>query len=102
VSGSMSEHGFWAADLGLALSMTGSHDEAVRTLRAAVGTCEGPVSPFEWMRAHLALAKVLEADGDKPEARALYKVIVDTWGGAKPRSVAADEARSRLLALGEK
>ena len=102
VSRSMSEHGFWAADLGLALSMTGSHDEAVRTLRAAVGTCEGPVSPFEWMRAHLALAKVLEADGDKPEARALYKVIVDTWGGAKPRSVAADEARSRLLALGEK
>ena len=68
--------------------------------RSRAKSCHALVIPFEHTRASDALGQALEATGDKPGACAAYKVVLDRWGKAKPRSVTADHARARSTALG--
>jgi hypothetical protein len=49
---------------------------------------------------HETRAQALETKKDTEGACAAYKVVLDRWGHAKPRSVTADQARERAKALG--
>jgi hypothetical protein len=47
------------------------------------------------VRAQLLLGDALAAKGDNAGACAAYKVVVDRWAGAKPRSITAEEAKRK-------
>lgn len=69
---------------------------------AGQGIGQGPVFPDtrQMMFEHLLRGRVDEDAGDKTSACSHYAKILERWGHAKPRSVTAEEARSRLKALG--
>jgi eukaryotic-like serine/threonine-protein kinase len=79
--------------------LAGRTEEAIPHLRRAVGNCNAPGEPGVQMRAAVDLGLALEAT-DKASACASYKLVLDRWGHAKPRSVTADRARDRAKALG--
>jgi eukaryotic-like serine/threonine-protein kinase len=68
-------------------------------LREVVVPCSLLDDPFLHTRAELWLGQALEDTGDKPAACAAYRVVLDRWGGASPRSVTADTAARRVAAL---
>jgi serine/threonine protein kinase/tetratricopeptide (TPR) repeat protein len=76
----------------------GLAEDAVPYLRRAVANCNGPVEPGVSVRAALDLGLALEAR-DTSGACAAYKIVLDRWGRATPRSVTADKARKRARAL---
>jgi serine/threonine-protein kinase len=51
------------------------------------------------MRAHLHLGDALASKGDTASACAAYRVVLDRWGSARPRSVTADQARAHAASL---
>jgi hypothetical protein len=74
-------------------------DDAVAALRRGTATCTALADPFGNTRGWLDLGTALEAKGDRPGACGAYKVVVDRWGHAKPRSVTAERARARTVAI---
>ncbi len=52
------------------------------------------------IRASYFLGQALEQKRDTAGACAAYKVVLDRWGNAKPRSVTADKVKERVKALG--
>jgi serine/threonine-protein kinase len=81
------------------LALAGRTDDAVPFLERAVATCLVLDDPVGHTRAWAALARVRDARGDTQGACAAFRVVLDRWGSARPRSVTADAARSRLRAL---
>jgi serine/threonine-protein kinase len=88
------------AAAGLTFLLGGRTEEAVTWLRQATKSCRALAFPLEHTRAHEWLGQALEARGDKEGACAAYKVVLDGWGNAKPRSVTAERAGARASDLG--
>jgi serine/threonine-protein kinase len=74
--------------------------EAVEALRQGVATCTVLSEPFAHTRAALDLGLALEATGDRAAACDAYRIPLERWGHAHPRSVTAEHARARAAALG--
>jgi serine/threonine-protein kinase len=85
--------------LGAAHLLGGRADEAARYLEEATATCNMLWTPIEHTRAFAWLGQAYEAKGDKARACTAYRVVIDRWGSAKPRSVTAEKARKRIRAL---
>jgi hypothetical protein len=79
--------------------LAGKAADALPYLQRAVANCNAFFSVAAHTRASLHLGQAREATSDKPGACAAYKIVLDRWGRAKPRSVAADKARERSKAL---
>ena len=75
-------------------------DEAVASLRRGTATCTVLMDPFGATRGWFDLGTALEAKGDRAGACDAYRVVLDRWGHAKPRSVTAEKVRARTAALG--
>jgi serine/threonine-protein kinase len=74
-------------------------DDAVGLLRSGSAACTLLAEPIASTRAWAELGGALESKGDVAGACAAYRVVLDRWGKAKPRSVTADKARTRVTAL---
>jgi len=74
-------------------------DDALPYLRVITSSCNALVMPFGYAWAHVELGRALEQKGEVNEAIAAYRVVVNMWGGARPRSRALDAARARLAIL---
>ena len=85
--------------IGKTYLLAGQVDEAIAYLRRAAASCDALDFPFEHVRALLYLGKSLEARNDEPGACASYRSVLARWGSAKPRSVTAEAARARMVAL---
>jgi eukaryotic-like serine/threonine-protein kinase len=90
----------YAIDIGRAYVLAGDPDEALRWLLPFSRNCNTLDMGLQQLPSQVWLGKAFEAKGDKQGACAAYKVLLDRWGKAKPRSVSADEARARSKALG--
>ncbi|HEY8039255.1 MAG TPA: protein kinase [Polyangiaceae bacterium] len=88
------------AQLGHTYLLAGRLDDALATLRRATAVCTLLVDPISQTRSWEDLGRVLEAKGDRDGACDAYRVVLDRWGRAKPRSLTADRARTRWGALG--
>jgi serine/threonine protein kinase/tetratricopeptide (TPR) repeat protein len=85
--------------LGHAYLLAGRVDDALPMLTRATRTCLAVEQPIAHTRAEFELGTALEAKGDHAGACAAYAAVLARWGHAKPRSVTADNARSRARAL---
>jgi serine/threonine-protein kinase len=85
--------------MGRVYLLAGKVDEALAHLRRATKECSAVDHPFDHVRAQLVLGQALEEKKDIAGACAAYRVVIDRWGHAKPRSVTADAARARVHAL---
>jgi serine/threonine protein kinase len=74
-------------------------DDAVPPLRGGTATCTVLSDPMGNTRGWLDLGAALEQKRDRAGACEAYKVVLDRWGHAQPRSVTADHARARSAAL---
>jgi serine/threonine-protein kinase len=84
--------------LGRARLFAGDAAGAAVPLARAAHMCTAMDDPFRHVRAHLLLGRALEAS-DPSGACDAYKRVLERWGAAKPKSVTADEAQSRMRAL---
>jgi serine/threonine-protein kinase len=80
--------------------LAGRTDDAITWLGQATQSCAALQFPFEQTRAFLWLGQAKESKGDTKGACGAYRVVLDRWGHAKPKSVSADQARARVSALG--
>jgi serine/threonine-protein kinase len=87
------------ADMGRTYLLAGRTAEALDWIERATHKCLVLHYPIEHIRSYLLLGQAREAAGDKPGACASYRMILDRWGQAKPRSVTAEQARVRIQAL---
>jgi len=87
------------AAVGRTFLLGGQVQEAARWLEQGARRCEALGFPVEHTRAHLWLGQAREASGDRKGACAAYRVVLDRWGDARPRSVTAEAARERSRAL---
>jgi eukaryotic-like serine/threonine-protein kinase len=92
------EPGFDLA-LGRAYARAEKYIEAKRELEKLVSGCRSFDHPLEDMHARYELATALQALGETGRAKQLYEEIVTAWGNAKPRSVTAEAAKTRLRSL---
>ena len=74
-------------------------DDAVTALRQGNASCTQLSEAILSTRGWLDLGAALEAKGDRLGACDSYRVVLDRWGKAKPRSVTAEKARARSTAL---
>jgi serine/threonine-protein kinase len=86
--------------VGRTQALAGSFAEAIAPLRRVASPCLTLTDPVARTWARFYLGQALEGTGDKEGARAAYRAVVDRWGKALPRSVTAEKAKRRLLALG--
>jgi serine/threonine-protein kinase len=84
---------------GRVLLLAGRASEALPYLKRAASGCAALWAPLEHTHAELHLAQALEQVGDMAGACAAYRVVLDRWGSARPRSVSADVARARSQAI---
>jgi hypothetical protein len=75
-------------------------DDALAILRKPGRPCRDLEYVFPVVREHLWLGVALEHAGDRAGARREYEKLISYWGGAKPRSLTAENARARLDKLG--
>jgi serine/threonine-protein kinase len=87
------------AQVGRILLLAGRVDEALPYLERAASSCLALEQPFMHTRANLWLGRAREAKHDAAGACAAYRIVVERWGRAKPRSLSADEARARMKSL---
>jgi hypothetical protein len=87
------------AAIGHVYLLAGKPAEALPYLKRAVAACADFDAVLAHTRAALDFGQAFEASGDKKGACAAYKIVLDRWGHAKPRSVTADHARQRVKAL---
>jgi serine/threonine-protein kinase len=85
--------------IGQTYALAGKEEEGLAYLARAAATCGAVDHPIAhtWANFHLGLAR--EARGDRLGACSAYRVVLDRWGKAKPRSVTADAARARTKAI---
>jgi serine/threonine protein kinase/tetratricopeptide (TPR) repeat protein len=90
------------AAMGRMQMLAGDLEKAVPLLKQATSGCFAVEDPFTTVRSHLWLGEALEktVPTDTPGACAAYGFVVAHWGEAKPRSVTAELARKRAMALG--
>jgi serine/threonine-protein kinase len=88
--------------IGKVFALTGRGREAVSPLRRVARSCVALVEPTKTVEASFYLGLALETTGDNAGAASAYRLVLDRWGRAKPRSITANKARSRLAALGDK
>lgn len=88
------------AYVGRTYLLTGRTDDAITWLGQATQSCAALQFPFEQTRAFLWLGQAKESKGDTKGACGAYRVVLDRWGQAKPKSVSAEHARARVSALG--
>jgi serine/threonine-protein kinase len=79
--------------------LAGRFDEAESLLSAAAHGCNVFDAPFDVVRASLDLGLAREGRQDTVGACAAYHDVLVRWGSARPRSVTAEKARERALAL---
>ncbi len=99
------ESGRWPAidlSMGRTYALSGSFAAALPPLRRVASPCLALADPVMRTWAQLYLGIALEGTGDADGARAAYRKVVERWGKPTPKSVTAEKARKRLLALGEK
>lgn len=89
----------WAG-VGPARLLTGKTDEATNWLSDVTKSCLVLEFPVEHTQAYAWLGRAYEAKRDKSKACAAYRVVLDRWGKARPKSVTADKARERTKLLG--
>jgi serine/threonine-protein kinase len=87
-------------DPGKVLLLAGKTADALPLLRVAASSCSALPAPLDHTWASLNLGLALEATGDGAGACAAYRVVLERWGAARPRSITADRARTRSAALG--
>lgn len=87
------------AALGRALWLGGKKHEALPHLARTFARCDGLPSIFTATRSSLLFGRALEERGDRGRACDVYRTILARWGGATPRSVTAEAANARSLAL---
>ena len=93
------DHDF--AAVGRTYLLGGMVDEALPELESAAKNCAWLYGhPIEHMRAWFFLGEARAAKGDKEGACRAHDSLIERWGRAKPRSVTADRARARRIALG--
>jgi serine/threonine-protein kinase len=80
--------------------LTGDLAQAIPLLRRATRVCVSIEQPYLHAQAALELGLALEETGDKPGACSAWKLVLDSWGAAKPRSVHADKAKAFSLKAG--
>jgi len=88
------------AVVGRTYLLAGRPMEALTALTRAATSCYALRFPVEQMRAVRDLGVAREATGDRAGACEAFKRVVDRWGRATPRSITAEDARARMLALG--
>jgi serine/threonine-protein kinase len=95
-------------NLGRAYALAGDAAHAIPLLKTAVLRCgEVPewnrIVPIDWimdkMHNRFLLGQMLEQTSDRGGACEQYAAILAGWGSAKPRSITAEGARSRMRAL---
>ena len=86
-------------NVGRAFQLSGRTSDALPPLARAAQSCSRLSEPTLPARAALAYGMALEASGDKEGAKREYRKVVTAWGNAKPPSVSAKEAKSRLGGL---
>jgi serine/threonine-protein kinase len=74
-------------------------DDARRSLSRAANSCDGLELPIYWLGARFELGRTFEALGDTRAACTAYRRVLESWGGATPRSLTAASARARSAAL---
>ena len=79
---------------------SGEYQMASGLLESSVKACFTLEQPFTNTRAHFWLGQAKEHTGDVAGACDAYRVVLQRWGNAKPRSVTASEARKRAEVLG--
>ncbi len=91
-----------ASDVGIGVvyALGGQPDAARTYLESVARSCYRLDNPFAYVLALEQLGALREASGDVAGARQAYQEIVDLWGEARPRSVRAERAKARLVALG--
>jgi serine/threonine-protein kinase len=87
------------ADVGHAYLLAGREEAAIEPLRHGAATCTQLTDPVGYVRAWLDLGTTLDRQGDRDGACSAYRVVLDRWGRAKPRSVTAEQARARATTL---
>jgi serine/threonine-protein kinase len=97
-----SNNPFFSQGLGAMYAFAGHGAEAIPYLEKAGASCYQLDEVMDLTHDSYALGVAREQTGDLPGARAAYQRVLDRWGGAKPRSVTADKARTRLAALAKK
>jgi serine/threonine-protein kinase len=88
------------AALGEVLRLKGAPIDALPLLESASRACMTIDDPPWHVFAAMHLAEAREASGDSAGACEAYRVVLDRWGGAKPRSTTAEAARARVRTLG--
>jgi predicted Zn-dependent protease len=86
--------------VGLTFLLGGRTEEAIAWLTKATRSCFAYYAPVEDTSAHAWLGQALAAKGDKKGACAAYKVVLDRWGKARPRSTTAERAKKQATELG--
>jgi tetratricopeptide (TPR) repeat protein/predicted Ser/Thr protein kinase len=86
--------------IGRAYLLGGRVDDAIPYLTRAASSCLALREPIAHTQAHYWLGQAHEKKNDAAGACAAYRVVLDRWGHAKPRSVTADQARERARVLG--
>jgi tRNA A-37 threonylcarbamoyl transferase component Bud32/tetratricopeptide (TPR) repeat protein len=89
-----------AAFVGKVELLAGNIDDAVPWLEKAQSECVALYEPIAHTRALLDLGHAYEKRGDRGAACISYAKVLARWGAAKPRSVTANDARARSVALG--
>jgi len=86
--------------LGQMFLLTGHPKEALPYLRRTFHSAYGVF--YKWMnlRTAIPLGRALEETGDKEGACAAYRLVLERWGDAKPRSTTAEKAKRASLSLG--
>jgi hypothetical protein len=87
------------APIGKVRLLAGDVDGALPDLERGAREERAFDAPIATVRVHLLLARALEEKGASERACGEYAYIVRRWGHIKPRSLTADEARSRARAL---
>jgi serine/threonine-protein kinase len=83
-----------------ALFLAGRGEQARPTLEHNVRSCSAVFGyAMNWVHSHLYLGELDERAGNLEGACGHYAKVVERWGNAKPRSVAADEARAHAAKL---
>jgi serine/threonine-protein kinase len=83
------------ANLGEVYRLAGDLESAARRLEVAARYCSLDAHVDD----HLRLGRVRELQGNTAAACAAYAHVLARWGAARPRSIAAEEARARSSQL---
>ena len=90
----------WRGTLARVLFLAHRQVSAQPLLEQLTSRCTDPLlNTRNWIRAHLYLGEIDEQKGRKTAACAHYAKVIERWGHATPRSVAADEARAHAAGL---